>query len=441
MTWVVVLIKDFATAKQRLGPVLGPEERHRLAIASAGRALEAARAGDRVLAVCGSPEAAELARRAGAEVLLEARPQGQNPAARRGVKRALAGGAEAVILLSSDLPLVSRDALATLLQAGAEGGPKVVVAAAAAGRRGTNALYLRPPDVIGLHFGDDSLPRFEADARARGVPFSSRSLPELALDLDEPADLEHPFKPAAGIEVIPVRGLPEVQPGDDLARLIAGGVRLQDGDVVVVAQKVVSKAEGRLLDLRTVTPSARARRLAKGLEFQTDPRAVQVILDESVRVLREERVLITETRHGFVCANAGVDHSNVPGEHMVALLPEDPDRSAADLRQSLKQLSGAELAVIVADTFGRAWRMGIENVALGVAGLAALVDYRGQRDDAGKLLYATVVAVADELAAAAELVMGKTARVPVAVIRGYRAEAAPGTGRELVRPRDRDLFR
>jgi coenzyme F420-0:L-glutamate ligase/coenzyme F420-1:gamma-L-glutamate ligase len=244
------------------------------------------------------------------------------------------------------------------------------------------------------------------------------------------------------LEIIPLEGIPEVAPGDDLARLVAeaaGGHGLLDGDVIVVAQKVVSKAEGKLKDLEEVKVGPQAAALAPRLN--QDPRMVQVVLDESVRVLRQDRVLIVETRHGFVCANAGVDHSNVPGEERVTLLPDDSDASAARLRDRLRELTGSAPAVIVADTFGRPWRMGIQNVAIGVAGLPVLIDYRGQRDDWGKELRATVVAVADELASAAELVMGKTARVPVAVIRGYHAEAPPGTGRDLLMPAELDLFR
>lgn len=242
-----------------------------------------------------------------------------------------------------------------------------------------------------------------------------------------------------GLEVFGVPGLPEVRPGDDLGRLIADRARLRAGDVVVVAQKVVSKAEGRLRDLRDVRPGPAALHYARRLE--SDARFLQVVLDESVRVVRDERVLIVETRHGFVCANAGVDHSNVPGREVVTLLPEDCDRSAAGLRQRLIELTGREVAVVVADTFGRAWRMGVANVALGVAGIPALLDYRGLADDCGEELQATVIAVADELAAAAELVMGKVARVPVAVVRGWRPEAPQGTGRDLVRPPELDLFR
>lgn len=243
------------------------------------------------------------------------------------------------------------------------------------------------------------------------------------------------------MELLPVRGLPEIHPGDDLARLIADRIGLEDGDVVVVAQKVVSKAEGKLRRLQDVVPGEEAKELAARLGAGADARMVQVVLDESVRVVRAERVLIVETRHGYVCANGGVDHSNVEADGTVTLLPDDADRSAAGLRDALRELTGAKVGVIVSDTFGRPWRIGIANVALGVAGLPALIDYRGQADDFGRELKATVVAVADELAAAGELVMGKTARVPVAVVRGYHAEGPAGSGAELVRPPDEDLFR
>ncbi len=241
------------------------------------------------------------------------------------------------------------------------------------------------------------------------------------------------------IEIHPVEGVPEVVEGDDLAALAAGHFELRDGDVLVVAQKIVSKAEGRLRRLSEIEPSAEAVTMAR--EINHDPRLVQAILDESVRIVRKQRILIVETRHGYVCANAGIDHSNVPGDDAVTLLPLDCDASAERVRSRLRELAGVDVGVIVSDTFGRAWRMGIENVALGAAGLPVLVDYRGQVDDYGKELSVTVVAVADELAAAAELVMGKTARLPMVVIRGYRSEGVPGLGKDLVRPHELDLFR
>ena len=243
------------------------------------------------------------------------------------------------------------------------------------------------------------------------------------------------------LELRGVEGLPEIRPGDDLAALIvANAGTLRNGDVIVVAQKVVSKAEGRIRTLSQVTPSSEAIVLAQRLE--ADARMVQVVLDESTRIVRDDRVLIVETRQGFVCANAGVDRSNVVGADDVCLLPVDCDASAQALHDGIASLAGVRAGVIVSDTFGRAWRMGLVNVALGVAGMPAVLDYRGRPDDFGMPLQATVVAIADELAAAAEVLMGKTRRIPVVVVRGLDAfEAAPGTGQELVRPSELDLFR
>jgi coenzyme F420-0:L-glutamate ligase/coenzyme F420-1:gamma-L-glutamate ligase len=245
-----------------------------------------------------------------------------------------------------------------------------------------------------------------------------------------------------GLEVLAVEGIPEVRPGDDLADLIAraAGHDLRAGDVVVVTHKIVSKAEGRLVDLRTVEPSAFAKGFAA--RYGKDPRQIEVVLRESRRTVRMDRgIIISETHHGFVCANAGVDASNVPGEEVVCLLPVDPDASAARLREALAARAGVELAVIVSDSFGRAWREGIANVAIGVAGMQPLADYRGQTDPHGFPLAASVLATADELAGAAELVMGKTTGIPVAVVRGYPYERAAGTGRALIMPPERDLFR
>ncbi len=246
----------------------------------------------------------------------------------------------------------------------------------------------------------------------------------------------------SGIEVFGVRGFPEVRPGDDLASLVRGAVArdLRPGDVLVVTHKVVSKAEGRLVDLRTVQPSA----LAKGYATAhgKDPRQIEVVFRESRRIVRMDRgIVISETHHGFVCANAGVDASNVPGEDTVCLLPVDPDASASRLREALADDPGVEVAVVISDSFGRAWRHGITDVAIGVAGMDPIADYRGQRDPHGYPMEASVLAVADELAAAAELVMGKTEGIPLAVVRGYPYTPAPGTGKALLMPPERDMFR
>lgn len=239
------------------------------------------------------------------------------------------------------------------------------------------------------------------------------------------------------ISIVPVEGLPEIREGDDLAALIAGRADLRDGDVLVVAQKAVSKAEGRVVRLADVEPSDEARRLAG----HDDPRRLEVILSESRRIVRTRPPLvIAETRHGFVCASAGVDSSNAPEAGLVVLLPVDPDASATRLRKRIRELTGAEVGVIVSDSFGRPWRKGTTDVAIGLAGIRPLLDLKGERDAAGYELHATVIAVADELAAAAELVLGKTAGMPAAVIRGADV-AGEGSARDLVMPAERDLFR
>jgi coenzyme F420-0:L-glutamate ligase / coenzyme F420-1:gamma-L-glutamate ligase len=222
-----------------------------------------------------------------------------------------------------------------------------------------------------------------------------------------------------------------------MAALIAGSAELEDGDVVVVAHKVVSKAEGRVVRLDKVEPSPQARDLADG----EDPRRLEVILGEAARIVRTRPPLvIAETRHGFVCASAGVDASNAPEAGTVVLLPEDPDGSAVALRARLRELTGRVVAVIVSDSFGRPWRQGTTDVAIGCAGLSPLVDLQGERDGTGYELHATVIAVADELASAAELVRGKLDGTPVAIVRGFAARG-DGNAQELVMPAERDLFR
>jgi coenzyme F420-0:L-glutamate ligase/coenzyme F420-1:gamma-L-glutamate ligase len=259
------------------------------------------------------------------------------------------------------------------------------------------------------------------------------------------------MQPRAPISIEPIECIPEIHPGDNLSASIVRALAARPvpafrnepaGNrgcpVFVVAQKIVSKSEGRIVRLADVSPSAQA--LAWAGELHKDPRMVEVILRESRRVVRMERgILIVETRQGFVCANGGVDASNAP-QGTVVLLPMDPDESARRLRAELSASLGMPLAVIISDTFGRPWRQGLTNVALGVAGLAPFIDYRGQVDSCGRRLQATLLAVADELAAAAELVMGKTAGIPVAVIQGFQSPG-DGSGRDLIRPPQEDLFR
>ena len=247
------------------------------------------------------------------------------------------------------------------------------------------------------------------------------------------------------IRVLGITGLPEVTPGSDLVGLLLEGVsrqdlRLRDRDILVITQKVVSKSEGRLVRLSEVKPSSLAESFAQ--DGNRDPRSVEVVLSEARRIVKMDRgILITETNQGMVCAQAGVDASNVPDLDSVALLPADPDRSAATLRSAIRKRAEADVAIIISDTFGRPWREGLVNVAIGIDGLSPLLDYRGQTDPQGRPLLATVIAVADELASAAELVMGKLDRVPAALIRGYPFEPGSGKAVDLVRPAERDLFR
>lgn len=251
------------------------------------------------------------------------------------------------------------------------------------------------------------------------------------------------------LRIIPVKGIGEIAPGTDLGLIIYKAMRaqqltLQQGDVLVVTQKIVSKAEGNVVNLDEISPSQFAQALA--LESQKDASHIEVVLRESRRIVRMDHgVLISETKHGFICANAGVDESNVDGAREVTLLPVDPDRSAQELRTRLQQLSGEgpsfDIAIIISDTWGRPWRNGQVNTAIGVAGMEALADYRGQHDPYGYELHASVIAVADELASAAELVMGKIERIPVALIRSYQYTPGRGNGRTLLRDPATDMFR
>jgi coenzyme F420-0:L-glutamate ligase / coenzyme F420-1:gamma-L-glutamate ligase len=246
------------------------------------------------------------------------------------------------------------------------------------------------------------------------------------------------------ISLFVIPGLPEIRKGQNLPRLIALAARrakitFEDGDVLVVAQKIISKAEGRIVSLSTVQPSSQALALAKKLV--NDPRFIEVVLRESRRIVRSDRVLIVETHHGFVCANAGVDRSNVGGSDFVTLLPKNPDRSARRLADALRKETGKRLAVIISDTFGRPWRLGLINVAIGASGVPSLVDLRGTRDRHRKLLRATILAVADELAAAAGLLMDKSAGTPVVVIRGYRYNFVQDPAARIIRSAKEDLFR
>jgi len=246
------------------------------------------------------------------------------------------------------------------------------------------------------------------------------------------------------IQLLPISHIPEIRPGDDLPRILLAAAKkstiaFQQNDILVLAQKIISKSENRLIDLNTITPSKRAIDLA--VNSDKDPRLIEIILRESHRIVREHPVLIVETYHGFVCANAGVDQSNIPGETAVSLLPKNPDASAKKIAQALRKLTRKKIAVIVSDTFGRPWRLGLTNVAIGTYGIPPLIDLRGTRDAHKKPLHATIIAVADELAASAGLSMQKSAATPAVIIRNYPHKPSTAPATTIIRPADSDLFR
>jgi len=247
------------------------------------------------------------------------------------------------------------------------------------------------------------------------------------------------------LSIIPVRGIPDIKKGDDLGKLLVArlkeqGDTFQPGDIIVVAQKIVSKAEGRVVSLSRIAPSDFAKTIASNVG--KDPRQVEVILRETEKMVRMKGGhLITETKQGFICANAGVDQSNVGDRDSVTLLPQDSDASADRIRKTIHEITGRIVPVIVTDTFGRAWRMGHVNFAIGVSGMKPIHDYRGTKDMYRRTLKVTEMAVADELACAAELVMNKADRVPAAIIRGYKAPKGHGRAKDLLRPEEIDLFR
>jgi coenzyme F420-0:L-glutamate ligase/coenzyme F420-1:gamma-L-glutamate ligase len=250
------------------------------------------------------------------------------------------------------------------------------------------------------------------------------------------------------IQILPIGHIPEIRPGDNLPRILLAAAKksrlsFQQYDILILAQKIISKSENRLIDLTTITPSQRAVDLtaASDADHRKDPRLIEVILRESRRVVRDHPVLIVETHHGFVCANAGIDQSNVPGETVVSLLPKNPDASAKEIAQALLKLTRKKIAVIISDTFGRPWRLGLTNVAIGCYGVPPLVDLRGTRDTHGKPLHATIIATADELAAAAGLAMPKSASTPAVIIRNYPFKPATASATTIIRPPGLDLFR
>lgn len=244
------------------------------------------------------------------------------------------------------------------------------------------------------------------------------------------------------LEIIPVKIDKEIEQNDDISELILSSVsklEIKDGDIIVVTQKIISKQEGRTIQLSTITPSLLATGI--GSEYEKDPRVVQKILDESKRIVRlNNGIIISETTHGFVCANAGVDESNVK-QGYVTLLPKDANASAQKLRESIMQKTGKNIAVIISDTFGRPFRMGQTNCAIGLAGISAIVNYVGTKDTFGRILHVTEIAIVDEICAASELVMGKSLNIPIAIIRNYKFDDSKSIMKNLLRSKTEDLFR
>ena len=421
-------------------------------------ALRSARSIGRTILVSPDPLARELARSAGAEAI-DDHGVPLNEAIRLGLDHATDGGASTALIVPVDLAHVSARAIDELTDAWRASGTASGILPALDG--GTAALITPLPTSMNLHYGEGS-----AALHLRELSLISSSVQQLnsllAADLDTPEDLN--AVNAAGVNhgtaahqdgliALPIDGLGEILPNDNLPQLIAESVQrfiserslgpLRTDDVISVTQKIVSKAEGAIVDLTSITPRPEA--VAYAERWKRDARQVEVVLQEAVRVVRMDRgVIITETSHGFVLANSGVDASNVgprSGE-IVTLLPRDPDASAMRIRAAIAARIGVAPGVIITDSFGRPWRLGITDVAIGLAGIAALEDLRGQPDADGRVMAATVRAVADQIAAAAELALGKSAGRPLAFIRGAKpAPTETGSVRESLMPPDWDLFR
>lgn len=471
-TAILIPVKSTARAKGRLASLLDPEARQRLALAMLEDVLAAVmpavgRLADAVYVATSDAEAMRVAGTHAATVLPEQEQRSESHSVDAASGALTQQGIQALLTIPADIPAVRTEDIAAVLSAAGES-DRAVLLVPSRDDRGTNAIWRCPPQAIPSRFGFDSFRKHQGEAEARGLAWGMLRLPRLAVDVDEPEDLaaflSFPGETRTralleglgvidrlaasrnrGISILGLPGIPEVVEGDDLAGYITqaaerAGSGLATGDVLVVAQKVVSKAEGRVVSLGEVEPSGLARQFAES--WGKDARFVEVVLRESRRIVRMDRgMIIAETAHGFICANAGVDASNVPGEDRISLLPLDPDGSASRLRKALEDRCGAQVAVIMSDTFGRPWREGLTNVAIGVAGLSPLVSYVGQQDPHGHTLRVTELAVADELAAAAGLLMGKLERIPAVLIRGYRFPAAEGRARSLVRSAERDLFR
>jgi coenzyme F420-0:L-glutamate ligase/coenzyme F420-1:gamma-L-glutamate ligase len=463
---VLVPFRSAAGAKSRLDRVLDADERGELATRLLRDVVAAVRAwghADRVVIVGADDSIVGLAHDLGVEGYVQ-----RSTGMKEGLDEARAAldGAGMLIVLPADLPAVTPAALDRLWAratgpraddgSSGDGRSGTAVVVTDADGEGTNALLLHPSDLIPFTFGDGSARAHEAAARSAGARTSVVRDPELSFDIDTPADLDR-WREQRGesnrLVALPVPGIGEVRPGDDLGTLIGDAIdaacrddatyRPRVGDAIVVTQKIVSKAEGKIVDLTTIEPRPEAVAWAK--EWGRDARQVEVVFRESAEIVRMARgVIVARTRHGFVCANAGVDASNVPA-NTVTLLPDDPDGTARQLQEALSERFGVPLGIVVSDSFGRPWRLGIIDVAIGVAGFAALVDLRGEPDAEGRIMRTTVIAVADEIASAADLASGKTSNRPVVIVRGARLPPEPADesqrgARAIVMAREQELF-
>jgi coenzyme F420-0:L-glutamate ligase/coenzyme F420-1:gamma-L-glutamate ligase len=493
----VVPIRSIEGSKSRLGGPLDAEEREAIVTGMLARTIRAARGVTSIASVVVvSPDASALriAESLGATPLRQS-SGGLNEGLELAQAWARDDGATAIIVLPADLPNVGPDALERFLasaaappegsegQAGRATEPRVGSAAALLNARpatglvalvpdrhgeGTNLLLVAPPGLIPFAFGPGSRARHGAAATNAHATVVELAGP-LGLDLDTPDDLllidfaqlEHEGRrlladgsahvatsASTNLSVIPLIGIPEVVPGTDLPGLLAAAIAatpgvlpLHEDDVLVVTQKIVSKAEGAIVDLDPIVPRPEAVAFAE--RWDRDPRQVEVVLQQARRVIRMANgVVIVETKHGFICANGGIDASNVgpASGHIVLLLPEDSDASAAGIRERVRADHGVDVPVIISDSFGRPWRWGIVDVAIGVSGLHPLEDLRGRPDADGRVMHSTVRAVADEIASAVELVLGKTAGRPAAIVRGARPPRGEGSIREALMPPEFDLF-
>jgi coenzyme F420-0:L-glutamate ligase/coenzyme F420-1:gamma-L-glutamate ligase len=455
----VLPFRSIDSAKSRMAPLLSEEERREFSARLLERTLLAlghATGVASVILVSPDPLARALARSGGHEALDDGGVD-LNAAITLGVRRAEERGASAVLILPVDLAEVSSANIDALIRGWSGAQPGLL----ASPDGGTSAMLVPLPRTFAPQFGANSATAHRTELSRDGAAVEALASP-LATDLDTPDDLKAAVErerstsgaaPVQGLFALPIEGLGEIQSGDDLPAMIANCVAdltlsraiggLRSDDVIAVTQKIVSKAEGAIVELATITPRPEAVEYAA--KWSRDARQVEVVLQEAIRVVRMDRgVIITETAHGFVLANSGVDASNVgprSGE-VVTLLPRDPDGSARAIREAIRLRTGVAPGVIITDSFGRPWRLGITDVAIGVAGIAALEDLRGKPDADGRTMAATVRAVADQIAATAELALGKTARRPLALIRGAHPQVAEdGSARSSLMPPDWDLFR